>query len=79
MCPEDTSPQAWKILLELERRMTPGQKLASVLEHSRLVRSLALAGLRRRHPEESERQIFLRFARETLGPDLFEKVYGKSA
>jgi hypothetical protein len=79
MCPEDTSPEAWKVLLELERRMTPGQKLASVLEHSRFVRSLVLAGLRRRYPEESEHQIFLRFARQTLGPELFEKVYGESA
>lgn len=79
MCPEDTSPEAWKILMDLERRMPPGQKLGLALEHSGLLRSLALAGLRRRYPQESERQIFLRLACETLGPELFKKVYGESA
>ncbi len=79
MRPADTSPEAWQVLLDLERRMTPGQKLASVLEHSRFVRSLVLAGLRRRYPDETERRIFLRYALQTLGPELFEKVYGESA
>jgi hypothetical protein len=79
MCPEDTSPEAWKILLDLERRMPPGRKLGLALEHSRLLRSLALAGLRRRYPQENQRQIFLRLARETLGPELFERVYGEPA
>ncbi|HLH19720.1 MAG TPA: hypothetical protein VKX45_21030 [Bryobacteraceae bacterium] len=79
MCPEDTSPEAWKVYLEIQRRMTPGEKLARALEHSRFARSLVMAGLRRRHPEATEREIFLMFARQTLGPELFEKVYSESA
>ena len=78
MCPKDTSPEAWKVFLEIQRRMTPGEKLARVLEHSEFARSLVIAGLRRRHPEASEREIFLMFARQKLGPELFEKVYGES-
>lgn len=79
MCPKDTSLEAWKVFLDIQRRMTPGEKLSRALEHSQFVRSLAIAGLRRRYPEASEREIFLRFARQKLGPDLFQRVYGESA
>jgi hypothetical protein len=79
MCPEDTSPEAWKIFLEAQRRLTPGQKIVRALQHSAFRRSLVLAGLRRRYPNASEREIFLRYARHKLGEELFQKVYGESA
>jgi hypothetical protein len=78
MCPADTSPEAWKVFLDIQRRMTPGEKLARVFEHSDFVRSLTMAGIRRRHPGSSEREVFLRFARQTLGEELFGRVYGDS-
>jgi hypothetical protein len=76
MRPADTSPEAWEVLLDVHRRMPPGEKLARVFEHSAFVRSLMMAGIRRRHPDASEREVFLRFARQTLGDDLFMRVYG---
>ena len=78
MRPADTSPEAWKLLLELEQRMTPGQKLARVFEHSEFAKSLVKAGIRRRHPSATEEEVFLRYARQILGNDLFVKVYGDS-
>jgi hypothetical protein len=77
MCPRDTSPEAWEVFQELQRRMSPGEKLARVFEHSAFVRSLILAGIRRRHPSATEREVFLRFARQTLGQELYQKVYGE--
>lgn len=79
MCPEDTSPEAWKVFQEAQRRLTPGQKIVRALQHSEFRRSLVLAGLRRRYPDASEREIFLKYARQKLGDELFQKVYGKSA
>jgi hypothetical protein len=75
MRPADTSPEAWEVFLDLQRRMSPGEKLARVFEHSAFVRSLMMAGIRRRHPGASEHEVFLRFARQTLGDDLFTRVY----
>jgi hypothetical protein len=58
--------------------MTPGEKLARVFEHSAFARSLLMAGIRRRNPNATEREVFLRFARQTLGSELFIRVYGDS-
>ncbi len=79
MCPRDTSPEAWRVFLEAQRRLTPGQKIVRALHHSEFRRSLVLAGLRRRFPEASEREIFLKYARQKLGKELFQKVYGQPA
>jgi hypothetical protein len=76
MRPRDTSPEAWEVFLEANRRMSPAEKLTRVFEHSAFVRSLMMAGIRRRHPEASDREVFLRFARQTLGQELFARVYG---
>ena len=41
-----------------------------------MVRDAAGQALRRRFPEADEREIFLRYARTTLGDDLFQRAYG---
>ena len=41
-----------------------------------MVRNLAQAMLRSEYPLASEREIFLREARQRLGADLFLKAYG---
>jgi hypothetical protein len=76
MQPEDTSPEAWRILIELYRKMSPQEKLARTFELSDFVRSFCEADIRSKYPEASEREVFLRLAQRTLGPDLFRKVYG---
>jgi hypothetical protein len=76
MCPDDTSPEAWKVFLEIQRRMTPAEKIARCLEWSEIGRAFAEAGLRQQYPGADDHEILLRFARMTLGPDLFRKAYG---
>lgn len=56
--------------------MTPGQRLTRVFERSASAKSLVKAGIRRRFPAASEEEVFLRFARQMLGAELFVKVYG---
>jgi len=79
MRPLDTSPEAWAVFLDIQRRMTPGEKIARVFELSALVKAMAVAGLRQRYPEASEEEIRMRAIRQRLGNELFEKVYGDSA
>jgi hypothetical protein len=76
MRPADTSPEAWKVQMDLMRRMPPAEKLQRAFEYSALVRDLAEATLRRKYPEASEREIFLRAARQRLGDELFRRAYG---
>lgn len=62
--------------MELVRKMSPEQKLQRALELSSAVRMARAAGLRQRYPEAGEHEIFLLLARESLGKELFAKVYG---
>jgi hypothetical protein len=78
MRPRDTSPEAWKVFIDLQRAMPPEVKLQRTLEFSEFVRHFAEAGLRERYPRADEHEILLRYARMTLGPELFRKAYGEA-
>jgi hypothetical protein len=77
MRPADTSPEAWRVFIELQARMSPSEKLRRTFEYSAFVQRLAEGNLRRLHPNASEREIFLRSARQRLGAELFHKAYGE--
>ena len=74
--PRDTSPEAWEVYVRLIRQMTPEQRLLRACDLSGMVRQLALAGIRQRHPNASDDGVRKRFAAITLGPELARKVYG---
>jgi len=72
----DTDPRALKVWLDVQRRMSPGERSAAALNLSDLAFRMAEAGERITHPEAGEREIFLRAAARRLGRDLMIKVYG---
>jgi len=74
----DTAPEAQKRMTEIYRRMTPTERLQRVRDLTLTAHALALAGLRQRHPEESEHELHLRLARQRLGPELFDKIHSES-
>jgi hypothetical protein len=76
MRPEDTSPEAWAVFVDLQRRTPPAEKIRRAMALSKTVKLLSEAGLRRRFPEADDREIFLRRVRLTVGEDLFRKPYG---
>ena len=57
MPPTDTTPRAAARHLELYRRAGAARRVAIALELSEAVRETTLAGIRRRHPEFSEREV----------------------
>jgi hypothetical protein len=75
MRPTDTSPAAWKVLMDLLRTMSPEEKLQRAIELTAAARNLGEAGIRQSYPGASEREIFLRVAQRQLG-DQFQKVFG---
>jgi hypothetical protein len=78
MRPADTSPEAWAVFLDIQRRMSPGEKIVRALEWSEIVRGFTEAGLRERYPEADDHEILLRHARMTLGDELFRHAYGNA-
>ena len=72
----DTSPDLENMQLERLRQMEPWRKLALLCEMNETVRTLALAGLRQRHPDDTPAQRQRRLADLLLGADLAARVYG---
>ncbi len=58
----DTSPEAEAAYLARLRKMTPGERILAAARITSGVNALALAGLRERHPQADERELFLRLA-----------------
>ncbi len=69
---EDRQIEAW-------RRLSPAERLRLVSETTRAVTNLALAGIRRRHPDASERECFLRLAAIRIGVDATRRIYPDAA
>ena len=72
----DTHPDIERLQIERLRQMPSWRKMALMAEMSQTVRTLALAGLRQRHPDDTPAQRRRRLADLLLGPDLAETVYG---
>lgn len=75
----DTSSDAEAVQIEIFRRMSARRKLELVAEANRTARDLALAGLRRRHPDAGPAELFRRLMDLMLGEDLAAQVYGPLA
>lgn len=75
----DTSPDVEARQIEAWRQMSPAEKLAAVTAASRTARAMMVAGIRHRHPDAGEREVFLRAAIIQLGPDLAIAAYPDAA
>ncbi len=72
----DTPPDIECLQIERLRQMPPWRKMALMAGMSQTVRTLALAGLRQRHPDDTPAQRRRRLADLLLGPELAACVYG---
>jgi hypothetical protein len=75
LIPADTTPEAWRVQVEIYRRMSPARRLELACQMSDTLRHTVAAGVRGRHPDYSVEQVRLAVARLWLGDDLFRKVY----
>ncbi len=72
----DTTQESQKTLTEIYRKMSPEQKFRRIFNAYKTGQSLAIAGLKRLHPDASDSQLWHLWARQHLGDDLYEQVYG---
>ena len=72
----DTHPDIERLQIERLREMPAWRKLELTAEMGRAVRTLALAGLRQRYPDDTPAQRRRRLADLMLGPEVAARVYG---
>ena len=73
--PDDTSADAHEIQRRIYARMGGAGRLAIAFELSDSARRLTQDGIRHRHPRYTDEQVFLAWARLTLGDALVQKVW----
>jgi hypothetical protein len=67
---DDTTPEAERAQFEIYARMTPAEKIDRVRTLCRMANRLALEGLRRRHPKDSEEALRHRLLSMRIGAEL---------
>jgi hypothetical protein len=53
----DTTPAAQAVWIEVQSKMMPGQLMLQALEMSSFAREMGKAGIRRDHPDWTEKQV----------------------
>jgi len=77
MRPADTTPEAWKVMIEMYRRLSPAQRLKKALDLTAFSRLLLEAGVRESLATSSEEEIRAEVLRRWLGEDdLYSRAYG---
>ena len=74
----DTHPKIEQLQIELIRRMPSWKKFSLVDGLNETVRTLAVSGIRERHPDASPEEIRFMLAQLMLGEELARKVYGRA-
>jgi hypothetical protein len=75
----DTSPEIEAMQFAFYREAPAWRKLQMVTHLNRMAQTMALSGLRRRHPEATNEELRRYLADIGLGPELAAQVYGSDA
>lgn len=73
--PDDTTADAHRVQSEVYAKMGGTARVAVAFQLTEMVRQLALAGIRHRHPDYSDEQVFQAWARLKLGDELVRAVW----
>lgn len=75
----DTSPEVERYLSAAYRRMSPGEKIARVRALNQITADLALADIREKWPDATEREAMLHLAARRYGTDFVRERFGEDA
>ncbi len=71
----DTHPKIEEMQIQIIRRMPSWKKFSIVNDLNDAVRSMAVIGIKQRHPDATPEQMRRKLAELILGAELAEKVY----
>jgi hypothetical protein len=72
----DTTEEAWAVVEEGLREMTPAQRVRRCIDLTILTHGLALAEIKRRYPDEDDRTHRLRLAARILDANVMNAAFG---
>ncbi len=75
MPPRDTHPEAHQVQIAAYRAMTTAEKGAMAAQMSVLIRRLARAGIRFRHPEYSDTEVSKALTTILYGKELARRIW----
>jgi hypothetical protein len=73
---DDTHPAVKAVLVDGYRKMSAAEKLSQVRRLTLAVQELALADIRRDHPQADAREQALRLASRWIQPSLMARAFG---
>ncbi len=73
---KDTPPEVQRVHYEIIRKMPPARRLELVFETREMGKHIAMAGLRMRHPDATEKELWWLWAHQHLGQMFFDQAYG---
>jgi hypothetical protein len=73
----DTGEEANRRYHELLRAQAPLERLAQAVALTKLVRDLAIAGIKARHPDADEAEVRVRLAVRLYGRAAAERMFGR--
>jgi hypothetical protein len=71
----DQSHEPNALMYEILQKLGPERRIQMAFEMSQNLRAISEHGVRRRHPEYTDRQVRLAATKLAIGNDLFKKVY----
>jgi hypothetical protein len=72
----DTTPEMERMVLELRRAQTPGERISNAMQMSELVRSVEMGVLREQHPGASPEELCYFLTVKRYGRELARKAFG---
>jgi hypothetical protein len=72
--PRDTTIEAARKQIEILRKMSSQKRALISFELSDNVRQIAIAGIKKLHPDFTDSQIKMELLRRTVGDELFRKI-----
>lgn len=73
--PADTTPEAWRLQMDAVARRSVEERLTEWGALNRAGAKMEADGVRRQHPEFTEREVFLTLVRRRYGDDLAVKIW----
>jgi len=72
----DTDPKTLGVWLDMQRKMSPGERGRLALDASEFMLEVCRAGVKLQYPNASERELLLRTAARHLSRELMIRAYG---
>jgi hypothetical protein len=73
--PRDTRPEALRRYVQLLQGQPPHRRLAQAAALSQTIRTLAVAGIKRRHPDATAGEVRARLAVRLYGRDVARRMF----